>query len=221
MNKLDTVVIDPHSQHRSTVIWLHGLGDSGHGFAPIVPALNLPKDLGIKFIFPHAPVQPVTINGGMKMRAWYDIKNISFKDRVDLRGIQNSAELVKQLIDTEISAGIPSEKIILAGFSQGGVITYYLGLQYTQTLAGLMTLSTYIANSDTVSDERHMANQKTPLFIAHGLYDPVVPYQLAEQAQIILKRLNYQVEFHSYPIEHSVCPEEVAMISKWIQRCLT
>ena len=215
------VVVEPHSKHQSTIIWLHGLGDSGHGFAPIVPTLNLPQDLGIKFIFPHAPIQPVTINGGMKMRSWYDIKNMSFKDRVDLSGIQSSADLVKQLIDDEISAGIPSEKIILAGFSQGGVIAYYLGLQYSQKLAGLMTLSAYLANPNTIKDERHTANHDTPLFIAHGLYDPVVPYHLAEQAQSSLKQLNYQIEFHSYPIEHSLCLEEIELIGKWIQKCLT
>ena len=158
------VVVEPHSKHQSTIIWLHGLGDSGHGFAPIVPTLNLPQDLGIKFIFPHAPIQPVTINGGMKMRSWYDIKNMSFKDRVDLSGIQSSADLVKQLIDDEISAGIPSEKIILAGFSQGGVITYYLGLQYSQKLAGLMTLSAYLANPNTIKDECHTANQAEPFY---------------------------------------------------------
>lgn len=217
MSKLETVVVDPQTEHRATVIWLHGLGDSGHGFAPIVPALNLPASLGIKFIFPHAPIQPVTVNGGMEMRAWYDIKSMDFNDRADMDGVKISAAQVKQLIDDEIIAGIPSDKIILAGFSQGGVITYYLGLQYPQPLAGLMALSTYLANPASVADERHTANYQTPIFIAHGRFDPVVPEQFGDQAQNTLNGLGYPVQWQTYPMEHAVCQDEVSAISQWLQ----
>lgn len=161
---LPSVVVNASAEHKATVIWLHGLGDSGDGFAPIAPELRLEPSLGVKFIFPHAPVRRVTINNGMEMRAWYDIKSADMESRADMEGVLESSEQVKQLIENEIANGIPAHKIMLIGFSQGGVIALHLGTRFDSTLAGIAALSTYMCAPDSLASEKHEANQQTPIF---------------------------------------------------------
>ena len=201
------------------VIWLHGLGADGHDFEPIVPELELSQP--IRFIFPHAPEIPVSINNGMVMPAWYDIKSMQINQQEDQQGISHSQQEVLSLIEHENKRGIPSEKIILAGFSQGGAIALQTGLRYDKPLAGIMGLSTYLPLSHTLEKEIHPANMKTPVLLMHGLYDQVIPVALAEQTKTILQQSGYSPEFHSYPMEHSVCAEEIADISKWIDQCFS
>jgi phospholipase/carboxylesterase len=214
---LPYVEVNPNTPAKATVIWLHGLGDSGNGFAPIVPELKLPEALTIRFIFPHAPVRPVTINNGMEMRAWYDIKSMDFADRADSQGVEESSELVKQLIEQEIANGIPADKIILAGFSQGGVIALHLGTRYNQTLAGIMSLSSYMCAPEKLSSAAHTANQQTPIFIAHGQQDDVVPMAMGKVALDTLFSNGYATEWHEYPMQHNVCQPELQDISAWLQ----
>ena len=198
------------------VIWLHGLGADGHDFEPIVPELEL--SLAIRFIFPHAPEIPVSINNGMVMPAWYDIKSAQINQLEDKEGIERSQQAVLALIENEIKRGIPSDKIILAGFSQGGAIALHTGLRYQKSLAGIMGLSTYLPLTDTLEKEIHPANRETPILQMHGLYDQIIPLALAENTSTILQQFGYTSEFHTYPMEHSVCVEEIADISKWIQQ---
>ena len=205
---------------QSVVVWLHGLGDSGHGFAPIVPELRLPADAGIRFVFPHAPVQPVTINGGMEMRAWYDIKSMDLLSRADEAGVRDSAAKVQQLLDSLIAEGIPSERIVLAGFSQGGVIALHLLPRLPYKLAGVMALSTYLCAPDKLPAEAVATNKTTPVFIGHGTQDPVVPMAGGQQAFHALKNQGFQVRWHEYRMEHSVCAQEVADIRSFLQRLL-
>ena len=190
---LPYIETNPVSEIKATVIWLHGLGDSGHGFAPIVPELRLPDALGVRFVFPHAPERPVTINGGMRMRAWYDIKSMDFDKRADLTGVRESAEQVEQLIEAEISNGVPPEKIILAGFSQGGVIALHLGPRFSKSLGGIMGLSTYMCQPELLANEAHPANQQTPVFMAHGEMDDVVPIAMGKAAYDTLTANQYNV----------------------------
>ena len=199
------------------VIWLHGLGADGHDFEPIVPELEL--SLAIRFMFPHAPEIPVSINNGMVMPAWYDIKSAQINQFEDKEGIERSQQAVLALIENEIKRGIPSDKIILAGFSQGGAIALHTGLRYQKPLAGIMGLSTYLPLTDTLEKEIHPANRETPILQMHGLYDQIIPLALAENTSTILQQFGYTSEFHTYPMEHSVCVEEIADISKWIQQC--
>lgn len=212
--KLDAVVINPQEQHQASVIWLHGLGDSGEGFAPIVPELKLPTNLGVKFIFPHAPVQPVTINGGMAMRSWYDIKSLDLDKRADEQGVRESAEKVKQLIDAEIAQGISPDKIILAGFSQGGVVSLHLAPRLDVKLAGVMALSTYMCAPDKLADE--MTQQQLNIFMAHGRMDDVVPMQAGLMAYDTLRASGQEVSWQEYNMAHQVCIEEINAISQWI-----
>jgi phospholipase/carboxylesterase len=218
---LDFVDVMPESEHKATVIWLHGLGDSGNGFAPIVPELKLPKDAGIRFIFPHAPVQPITINNGMPMRAWYDIRSLSIEQRADVEGVMASAANVQRLLDKEIDNGIDPSRILLAGFSQGGVIAYHLGLRYEKTLAGILTLSTYMSQTDKLVDEGSNANKKTPLLVCHGQYDEVVQPALGRMAFDALINAGYDATWKDYPMQHNVCAQEITDISHWIQQRLT
>ncbi|MBR9792181.1 MAG: alpha/beta fold hydrolase [Gammaproteobacteria bacterium] len=214
---LPYIETNPVSEIKATVIWLHGLGDSGHGFAPVVPELRLPDALGVRFVFPHAPERPVTINGGMRMRAWYDIKSMDFDKRADLTGVRESAEQVEQLIETEISNGVPAEKIILAGFSQGGVIALHLGPRFSKSLGGIMGLSTYMCQPELLADEAHPANQQTPVFMAHGEMDDVVPIAMGKAAYDTLTANKYNVSWQSYRMQHNVNMDEINAISQWLQ----
>ena len=212
--------VNPSEQHESVVIWLHGLGDSGNGFAPIVPELNLPDDHKIRFVFPHAPIRPVTINNGMPMRAWYDIKTMDFNNRADLEGVLESAHEVERLLNAEIEKGIPAEKIVLAGFSQGGVIAYHLGLRLDKSLAGILALSTYMCKPEQLGNEAHDANRNTPIFVGHGQDDEVVPMSMGKAAFEVLEKNNYQAQWQEYPMQHNVCLQELKDISAWLKERL-
>ena len=217
---LPYVEVNPKSQARATVIWLHGLGDSGNGFAPIVPDLKLPSELGIRFVFPHAPMRPVTINNGMTMRAWYDITSLDFNNRADSQGVKESSDLVADLIKKEISQGIPANKIVLAGFSQGGVIALNLGTRFEKTLAGVMSMSSYMSEPEKLSAEAHDANKNTPIFIAHGTHDDVVPIFMGSTACKVLESNGYQATWHEYAMQHNVCSQQLDDISSWLQEKL-
>lgn len=216
-NSLPFVDVNPTRDHDAVVIWLHGLGDSGNGFAPIVPELKLPDSMAVRFVFPHAPVRPVTINGGMPMRAWYDIKSLDFNNRADVQGVKESADSVALLIEDEMAKGIPSERVLLAGFSQGGVIALHLGTRFAKPLAGIMALSTYMSEPDKLTLEAHQANKATPILCAHGQQDEVVPMFLGQAAYKVLKENGYQVEWKDYLMQHNVCLQELVDISNWIQ----
>lgn len=202
------------------VIWLHGLGDSGHGFAPIVPELKLPESMAVKFIFPHAPERPVTINGGMRMRAWYDIKSLDFNSRADLSGVEESAEQVSALIDAQIASGIPANRIVLAGFSQGGVIALHLAPRLDKELAGVMALSTYLCEPSLLGEQAKETNRHIPFFFAHGNQDEVVPMFMGNAAYKTLKDNGFNATWKSYTMQHNVCMQEVNDISAWLQNVL-
>ncbi|MFT4924797.1 MAG: phospholipase/carboxylesterase [Phenylobacterium sp.] len=217
---LPFIDVNPDGEVKAVVIWLHGLGDTGHGFAPIVPQLKLPQNLGIRFVFPHAPIQPVTINNGVAMNSWYDIKTMDLDGRADEVGVRESAAKVEALVDDEIAKGTPAEKIVLAGFSQGGVIALHLSTRFAHKLAGVMALSTYMCQGQKLVDEKHTANQHTPFFMAHGRMDNVVPMVAGEQAKDTLQQCDYQVLWHDYSMDHNVCAQEVEDISGWLQTVL-
>jgi phospholipase/carboxylesterase len=218
--EIPLVEVVTQQPYDAVVIWLHGLGDSGDGFAPIVPQLNLPAELGIRFVFPHAPIQPVTINNGMPMRAWYDIKSLELHQRADAKGVKESATTVNRLIQMELDKGIKASRIVLAGFSQGGVIAYHAGLRFPQSLAGILALSTYMSESDKLAQEGHEANKATPILVNHGNLDPVVPMELGKQAFDTLQNNSYNATWQTYPMQHSVCQEQIAHISQWLQERL-
>jgi len=201
---LERVTVEPNSSATSCVIWLHGLGDSGNGFAPIVPVLNLPKNHGIRFIFPHAPEQAVTINQGYVMRSWYDIKTMDLHSRADMPGVLESEEAVHALIQEQIDAGIPANKIVLAGFSQGGVISLFTGLRYPQKLAGIMALSCYLPTADHLPENLSSENKSTPILQNHGEQDDVVPMSAGKMAHQLLVDDGYQTQWKSYRMPHSV-----------------
>ncbi|MCC5452280.1 alpha/beta fold hydrolase [Rheinheimera sp. UJ51] len=217
MALLPFVDVPAQGTAQAVVVWLHGLGDSGHGFAPIVSELRLPANAGIRFIFPHAPEIPVTVNGGMRMRAWYDIKTMDLTNRADEAGVRQSATAVTALLDKLISSGVPSERIMLAGFSQGGVIALHLLPRLPYKLAGFMALSTYMACPDKLSAEQLSHNKNTPVFIAHGTQDPVVPMAAGQQAYNTYKAAGFNVSWRDYRMPHSVCAQEVDEISRFIQ----
>jgi phospholipase/carboxylesterase len=203
-----------------TVIWMHGLGADGWDFVPIVRELLLPENLALRFIFPHAPVRPVTINNGMQMRAWYDIAMSDIARLPDERGIRESQAAIEQLIAREASRGVASQRVVLAGFSQGGAIALQAGLRLASPLAGIVALSTYLTLEDSLDAEGSAANRATPILMGHGTQDPVVPLQLAERSRDALKRRGYAVEWESWPMPHSVCQEEVELIGAFFARTL-
>ncbi len=218
MTLLSAIEHETHKNPDATIIWLHGLGANGHDFAPIVPELNLPKHLRIRFIFPHAPSIPVTVNNGFVMPAWFDILEMEIDRKVDSQQLLASAEAINGFITRELERGIDSRRILLAGFSQGGAVTYHVGLTHGQPLGGILAMSTYFATSDIITLNK--ANRKIPIEIQHGIYDPVVPEKLGEKAESHLKGLGYLVTYRSYPMEHNVCPQQVTDISRWIQERL-
>ncbi|BFT32199.1 carboxylesterase [Alteromonas sp. D210916BOD_24] len=217
---LPCVELNPQSTPEACVIWLHGLGDSGHGFAPIVPELKLPESMAIKFIFPHAPERAITINGGMCMRAWYDIKSLDFNSRADLTGVRESAELVEQLLNDQIENGIPANRIVLAGFSQGGVIALHLATRVKHKLAGILALSTYLCEPSLLASEATDTNRETPIMMAHGDLDEVVPVFMGNAAYTTLKENHFNATWQTYNMQHNVCMQELNDISGWLQNVL-
>lgn len=217
---LDALEIETSANPTHAVIWLHGLGADGHDFAPIVPELQLGDAPAIRFVFPHAPVQPVTINGGMAMRAWYDIRNADLAQREDAQGILQSQQAVQALIARENERGIATQNIVLAGFSQGCAMTLQTGLRLPEQLAGLIALSGYLPLAESLQEERHAANHTTPIFMAHGTQDPVVPLQRAQQSCQLLQTMGYSVSWKTYPMPHSVCLEEINDISAFLKQTL-
>ena len=211
---MEAVEIETGSPPQAAVIWLHGLGADGHDFEPIVPELRLKQ--AVRFVFPHAPVQPVTINQGMRMRAWYDIFQFG-GGREDDKGIRASQALIAKLIEAQ---PVPPEKIVLAGFSQGGAIALQTALRYPKPLAGVMALSTYLPLAATLAAERAAPNAQVPIFMAHGQYDDIIPIQRAQASREALQKVNYKVEWHEYPMPHSVCGEEVRDISAFLAKLL-
>ncbi len=209
------IVVEPAQPASATVIWLHGLGADGRDFEPVVPMLESVARY-TRFVFPHAARQPVTINGGMVMRAWYDIISTDIERRADANGIRDSEAYVHTLINAERQAGIDESRMVLAGFSQGGAIALHTGLRYPTRLAGIMALSTYVPLREFDAQEAHPANQDTPIFYAHGSYDAVVPMSLAEGSRDHLQALGYSVEWHAYPMEHTLAVEEVRDTSIWL-----
>jgi len=216
---LDYLEVTTAGSPEYSVIWLHGLGADGHDFEPIVPFLGLPPATAVRFIFPHALMRPITVNGGAVMRAWYDIIEISTVKGQDEAGIRHSAGKVRALIDHEISRGVPASKIVLAGFSQGGAMALHVGLRYPEKLAGIMALSAYLLFPDRLQSEYSKANSSTAVFMGHGTQDPMVPFALGQAACSALQTGQWPVEWHSYPIPHSVSQPEIADIGRWLQGC--
>jgi len=204
----------------AAVIWLHGLGADGHDFAPITYELQMTSHHKVKFVFPHAPVRPVTINGGFAMRAWYDILGLEEDTRQDAEGLASSGEQIASWIDSLVASGIPSQRIVLGGFSQGGALALYHGLQTTTMLGGIVAFSCYLPVADTVLNHLHAANKNTPLLMAHGTKDNVVPYAWGERSANTLKDQGYDVTWHSYPMAHSVCGEQMQALDHFIAAIL-
>jgi phospholipase/carboxylesterase len=210
----ETVEVITGENPQGSVIWLHGLGADGHDFEPIVPELRLPADLSLRFIFPHAPVQPVTINGGMAMRSWYDIVSFDSEGRADRAGVLASSDLLEGLIAREIERGVAPQKIVVAGFSQGGAVAIHTALQTEHPIAGLMALSTYMALPDDAASA--VSRKDLPIFMAHGSFDPVLRMEWGRSSADRLIEAGYAVDWHEYPMAHAVCPQEIADISNWL-----
>ncbi len=213
----DAVVLAPAAPATASVIWLHGLGADGRDFVPIVPELRLPPSPGVRFVFPHAPVRPVTINNGMRMRAWYDIKVLSAGGPEDEAGIRESAALLAKYIQREREAGIAADRIIVAGFSQGGAIALHAALRHPERFAGVMALSTYLPLRATLAAEAASVNRDLPILMCHGRFDPVLPMQLGTTSRELLRAEGYTVEWKEYPMQHQICLEEVQDIAAWLQ----
>jgi phospholipase/carboxylesterase len=216
---LPAVEIEPARTPRSAVVWLHGLGADGHDFEPIVPHLGLDPGLGVRFVFPHAPARPVTLNGGMVMPAWYDISDLDLRRRQDEEGILASSRAATRLLEREEARGVPSHRIVLAGFSQGGAIAIHAGLRFPRPLAGLLLLSTYLVG-ETVGSPVPPRSSPLPIWQAHGLHDPMVPIRGGELARDRLRELGFEVSWHAYPMMHEVCMEEVEAIGGWLGQVL-
>jgi phospholipase/carboxylesterase len=218
--QLESIVVPSASVAQYCVIWLHGLGADGNDFEPVIPSLGLRHRDSVRFIFPHAPQRAITINGGMVMRGWYDITGMEIVRDEDAKGVTESAALVAELIEAQIEDGIDPENIILAGFSQGGAIALHVGLRYPKRLGGIIALSTYLPMADSLQGEASEANRDIPMYMAHGLYDPVLPLPLGEASRERLGRLGYTVDWHTYPMPHSVLPQQLIDIGRFINNTL-
>ena len=217
MHPLETLEISASQNPHGTVIWLHGLGADGHDFAPVVQELNLPE---IRFILPHAPLRPVTLNNGYRMRAWYDLYGLDAGSPQDDAGIRLTQRHIEALIANEEARGINSSRVVLAGFSQGGAMALHTALRYSQKLAGVMGLSTYLPLKDRLAAEAHQQNRDLPVFLAHGTYDSVITLALAEASANVICEQGYTVSWHEYPMAHSVCMEEINDIRDFLQSAL-
>jgi phospholipase/carboxylesterase len=218
MNTLATIELNPPGgQVQASIIWLHGLGADANDFVSVVSQFQWADQRRVRFIFPNAPMRAITVNGGMKMRGWYDIAGFEIAQKEDLIGVRASQAALHQLIDQEIQRGVPAHRIILAGFSQGAAMSLYTGLRYPERLGGIIALSGYLLFSTQLIHERHLANQTLPIFIAHGLLDPVVPMALGQACQQQLAHLGYGVNWHTYPMPHSVLPEEIEDIRIFLE----
>jgi phospholipase/carboxylesterase len=220
INEHDRVCLEPDGVADAAVIWLHGLGADGHDFVPVVGALRLPPGANIRFVFPHAPQRPVTINGGYPLRAWYDIYGLSDGSPEDTTGIRESAASVAALIEAQSAAGIAPQRTVVAGFSQGGAIALHTALRHPQRLAGLIALSTYLPMHTTVAAEASAANRDLPILLAHGRFDPIVPFRWGENTHAELARLGYPVQWQAYPMQHEVCDDEIDAIATFLRQVL-
>jgi phospholipase/carboxylesterase len=217
---LESLEMETAASPGAAVIWMHGLGADGHDFVDIVPALRLPAGLAVRFVFPHAPMRPVTINQGMVMRAWYDVRHDAGVRREDETGLRASQRQIEALIAREKARGIPAGRLVLAGFSQGGAMALQTGLRHPERLAGIMALSCFLPLADQVGAEVSPANRDVPVLLVHGVHDPVIPLARARQARDVLAGLGYAVEWHEYPMPHSVSNEEIRDIAAWLARVL-
>lgn len=216
----DAIVMTPAVPPTASVIWMHGLGADGTDFVPMVPQLRLPDGVAPRFIFPNAPERAVSVNNGMRMRAWYDIYSLGVRDREDAAGIRESAAAIHGLVDRERAAGISAGRIVLAGFSQGGAIALQAGLRYAEPLAGILALSTYLPLASTLAAEAAAANQSVPILMCHGREDPIVSLELAEKSCDTLNDLGYHPRWLDYPMQHQVCAAEIVAISRWLAQVL-
>ncbi len=217
---LETLEVQTAPAPEACVIWLHGLGADGHDFEPIVPVLAMPETPGVRFVFPHAPRQPVTVNAGMVMRAWYDVYALEGGRREDEAGIRASQARVEALLAREKARGIPAARLVLAGFSQGGAIALQTGLRHAERLAGIMALSSYLPLAGALTAEASPANRATPVFMAHGAHDPLIPLARAARSRDLLREPGYDVEWHEYPMAHEVCDAEIRDLSRWLRAVL-
>jgi len=219
-DQLEAIEIETTASPTASIVWMHGLGADGHDFVDIVPELSLPARPGVRFVFPHAPMRPVTINGGYIMRAWYDIRDDGGVRREDPAGVRASQKSIEALIEREKARGVPSRAIVLAGFSQGGAMALHTSLRQGERLAGVMALSCSLPLADALAAEAGPANRDVPIFMAHGTHDPMIPMARAVRAREILTGLGYRLEWHEYPMPHSVCLEEIRDISAWLTTVL-
>jgi len=217
---LETLELETGPRPTAAVIWLHGLGADGHDFEPIVPELDLPAAPAVRFVFPHAPMRPITINGGAVMRGWYDVMSLEGVQREDDAGVRASQASVDELIARERARGVPAARLILAGFSQGGAIALQTGLRHRERLAGIMALSTYLPLAATLAVEASAANRDVPIFMAHGRDDSLIPIERATISRETLRAAGYKLEWHDYAMEHAVCREEIEDIAAWLRRVL-
>ncbi len=214
---LESIEIETAPDPRASIIWMHGLGADGNDFVPLVDEIELP--VAARYIFPHAPMMPVSINGGYVMRAWYDISDAAIR-REDEAGVRASQQSIEALLAREKARGVPAQRIVLAGFSQGGAIALQAGLRHAERLAGIMALSTYVPLADTLASEANPANRQVPVFMAHGTADPMIPCSRAQASRDLLLQQGYAVEWHEYRMQHSVCPEEIVAIGVWLRKVL-